>query len=134
MAGLHDTIDRPRSHNSIRELLNACVCCCLPFGTGLPVWQRCKSTGFLLLTQMALQSVSYACVEWRDCTTQSIGRDLTIAFESYLMHVCVVACPLAQGYLYGNGAKALDFSYSHKWLSNPYRMLVLNGGIARHNR
>ena len=147
---------------------------------------------------MALQSVSYACVEWRDCTTQSIGRDLTIAFESYLMHVCVVACPdgtglpvqqqckctgfllltndnpsrcvqsrdcthtidgreltnrhnsirellmhmcvccclpkLAQGYLYSNSAKALDFGYSHKWLSNPYRMLVLNGGIARHNR
>ena len=44
------------------------------------------------------------------------------------MHiVCVVACPMAQVYLYSNSAKALDFSYSRMAI----QAVVFNGGIAR---
>src|ERR1700735_294637 len=48
--------------------------------------------------------------EWRDCTTQSIGRDLTIAFESYLLHVCVVACPDGTGLPVMQRCNSTDFA------------------------
>ena len=51
--------------------------------------------------------------------TQSMGANsqiVTIAFESYLMHMCVCCClpGLAQVYLYSNSANALDFGYSRQ--------------------
>src|ERR1700729_3739523 len=48
--------------------------------------------------------------EWRDCTTQSIGRDLTIEFGRLLLDVWLGGCPDGTGFPVMQRCNSTDFA------------------------